>query len=89
MRGWLASAAMAAMLCGCVSRASDVSASYVTPIDYQSHPCPRLAEEAQAIAARATQVAGPELSNLDGHMKEIERASVQKGCDIDFLKRAR
>jgi hypothetical protein len=48
----------AALLSACASRSSDVTASYVSPMTYQSYTCQQLAEEAQAISARAAQTAG-------------------------------
>ena len=45
-------------LAGCASRASDVSASYVSPLAYQGSTCPQLAAEAQRISSRAAQLSG-------------------------------
>ena len=58
MRMFLAGTALAAVLCGCASKSSEISAAYVSPVTYQNHTCPQLAQEAQALSARATQVAG-------------------------------
>jgi hypothetical protein len=51
-------ALIALALGACASRSSDITPSYVSPISYQSHTCPQLAQEAQAISARAAQVSG-------------------------------
>src|SRR5215210_6621818 len=51
-------AALAALLCGCASKSSDISASYVSPIMYQNHTCAQLAQEAQGVSSRAAQVSG-------------------------------
>ena len=46
------------ILGGCASKSSDISASYVSPIMYQNHTCPQLAQEAQGVSSRAAQVSG-------------------------------
>jgi hypothetical protein len=48
----------AAALAGCASKSSDITPSYVSPIVYQGHTCPQLAQEAQGVSARAAQVSG-------------------------------
>src|SRR5688572_18086195 len=54
----LAMLAVALLLAGCASKSSEISASYVSPIMYQNHTCPQLAQEAQSVSARAAQVSG-------------------------------
>ena len=46
------------MLAGCAKDASQVGATYVSPITYQTYTCPQLTEEAQRVAARAAEAAG-------------------------------
>ncbi len=58
MRMLLLAAAGSAVLTGCASKSSDVSATYVSPIVYQNHTCAQLGQEAQGVSARAAQVAG-------------------------------
>jgi hypothetical protein len=58
MRRGIAAALAALLLAGCASSSSDITPTYVSPIMYQNHTCPQLAQEAQAISARAAQVAG-------------------------------
>ncbi|MDA9424182.1 MULTISPECIES: hypothetical protein [Bradyrhizobium] len=48
----------AALLAGCASSSQDVSATYVSPMIYQSYNCQQLAMEAQAVSARAATLAG-------------------------------
>jgi hypothetical protein len=45
-------------LAGCASSSADITAAYVSPVQYQSYTCQQLGQEAQAISARATQLAG-------------------------------
>lgn len=51
-------AVLAAAIGGCAKDASDVGATYVSPISYESYSCERLAEEAQRVSAAAAQAAG-------------------------------
>lgn len=48
----------AAALAGCASRASDIGASYVSPLTYQSLTCPQLQEEAARVSSRAALAVG-------------------------------
>lgn len=50
--------AICATLCGCASSSSEITPAYVSPVLYQSYTCQQLAEEAQAVSARAAQAAG-------------------------------
>jgi hypothetical protein len=43
---------------GCAKHADQIAASYVSPYQYESFTCPQLADEAQRVGARASQVAG-------------------------------
>jgi hypothetical protein len=54
----LAVPVLALVVAGCASKSSDISASYVSPIMYQSHTCQQLAQEAQGVSSRAAQVSG-------------------------------
>ncbi|MFD2248902.1 thiamine biosynthesis protein ThiC [Pseudochelatococcus lubricantis] len=50
--------ALCGALTACASKSSDIRASYVSPIQYQSYTCQQLAEEASRVSARASEVAG-------------------------------
>jgi hypothetical protein len=50
--------ALAGVCIGCASKSSEITPAYVSPITYQNHTCPQLAQEAQAVSARAAQVSG-------------------------------
>lgn len=58
MRGFACAPLFALIVAGCASKSSEISASYISPITYQSHTCQQLALEAQAISARAATVSG-------------------------------
>ncbi len=46
------------MLAGCATRAENISAAYVSPIQYQSFTCAQLQEEATRVSARAAVASG-------------------------------
>jgi hypothetical protein len=48
----------ACLLAGCAKDASQVGATYVSPILYENYTCPQLAEEAQRVSSRAAQASG-------------------------------
>jgi hypothetical protein len=43
---------------GCAKDSTQVGATYVSPVMYDSYSCQQLAEEAQRVSARAAQAAG-------------------------------
>ena len=43
---------------GCASSSAEITPAYVSPFIYQNLNCQQLAQEAQGISARATQLAG-------------------------------
>lgn len=45
-------------LAGCASRSSEISAAYVSPLNYQNYSCQQLTDEAQRISRRAQEVSG-------------------------------
>jgi hypothetical protein len=54
----LASIAALAAIGGCAKDASEVGATYVSPITYQSYSCEQLGEEAQRVSSAAAQATG-------------------------------
>jgi hypothetical protein len=50
--------ACALALGGCATRAENISAAYVSPIQYQSYSCAQLQEEAARVSARAVAASG-------------------------------
>jgi hypothetical protein len=54
--GMAAPAALPAI--GCASSSSEIAPAYVSPVTYQNFTCPQLAQEAQAVSARAASVSG-------------------------------
>ena len=51
-------AVFATALAGCASSSSDISATYVSPVQYQQYNCQQLALEAQSVSARAATLSG-------------------------------
>jgi len=50
--------ALGTALAGCASSSAEISATYVSPVMYQSYTCQQLAMEAQAVTTRAGAVSG-------------------------------
>ena len=50
--------ALGAALGGCASSAEDIMPAYVSPVMYQQYTCQQLAQEAQAVSARAGALSG-------------------------------
>lgn len=52
-------AAVAAIaMSGCASSSSDVRASYVSPLQYQSYTCQQISAEAARVSSRAAELSG-------------------------------
>lgn len=51
-------AALGAALGGCASASSDITPTYVSPVQYSQYTCQQLALEAQAVSARAASLSG-------------------------------
>lgn len=54
----LSVAVFATALAGCASSSSDITATYVSPVQYQQYNCQQLALEAQAVSTRAANLSG-------------------------------
>jgi hypothetical protein len=50
--------ALGAALGGCASSSADITPAYISPVMYQQYTCPQLAQEAQAVSARAASLSG-------------------------------
>jgi hypothetical protein len=50
--------ALGLLVAGCATRANDISAAYVSPIQYQSFTCAQLQEEAARVSSRAAVASG-------------------------------
>ena len=48
----------ALLVAGCASSSSEISASYVSPLQYQHLTCQQIAAEAERVSRRASEVAG-------------------------------
>jgi hypothetical protein len=51
------------MLAGCATRSSEITAAYVSPIQYQSYSCTQLREEAARVSTRAAIASGAQDQN--------------------------
>ena len=50
---------LAVMVCaGCASSSNEITAQYISPLQYQNLTCEQIGAEAQRVSARAAQVAG-------------------------------
>jgi hypothetical protein len=58
LRAVIAAALLALAVAGCASKSTDIAASYVSPLQYESLTCPQLAEEAQRVSHRPAVAAG-------------------------------
>lgn len=60
MRYWALAIAMisAVVLSGCAKSANQVTASYVSPLGYESYSCEQIGMEAQRVSARVAQLSG-------------------------------
>ncbi len=45
-------------LAGCASKSEDISASFISPVGYQSYSCEQLQQEAQGVSQRAAVASG-------------------------------
>jgi hypothetical protein len=50
--------ALTCVLAGCASNSDKITATYISPLQYDSYSCHQLAEEAQRVSARASAAAG-------------------------------
>ena len=50
--------ALGVALAGCASSAADITANYVSPVQYSSYNCQQLGLEAQSVSARAAALSG-------------------------------
>lgn len=57
MKNYVAAAVVVA-LAGCATASKDLSATYVSPLQYQSFDCAQLAAEVQRIQSRVSEVGG-------------------------------
>lgn len=53
-------------LAGCASNPDNISASYVSPIQYEGYSCQQLRAEASRLSARAAEVTGAQSSKASG-----------------------
>jgi hypothetical protein len=46
------------LVAGCATHSADVTAAYVSPMQYDAYTCPQLAEEAQRVSSHAAEASG-------------------------------
>jgi hypothetical protein len=54
------------MLACCASSAKDITASYISPVTYQSYTCQQLAMEAQIVSRKVAELSGAQDSKATG-----------------------
>lgn len=52
------SAVLLLAMSGCASKAQNISATYVSPLQYQSYTCPQVGDEISRIGRKVTEVSG-------------------------------
>ncbi len=50
-------------LAGCASSSGNITASYVSPLQYQSYNCDQIAQEAQRVSAKVVELSGVQDQN--------------------------
>ena len=76
----------AVSLAGCADRSNEISASYVSPIPFQSYSCTQLSQEAQRVSSRAAQVAGVQDEKASGDAVATGVALVLFWPAVFFIK---
>ena len=59
-------AILSSALAGCASNPDNISASYVSPVQYESYSCQQLRAEASRLSGRAAEVTGAQSSKASG-----------------------
>lgn len=54
------------MLAGCASKPENISASYISPVQYDGYSCQQLRAEASRLSGRAAEVTGAQSSKASG-----------------------
>lgn len=58
MRSVVFACAIGAVVASCAKDASEVGATYISPVTYESYTCQQLGDEAQRVSSRAAQASG-------------------------------
>ena len=56
IRSFIAAGSAAAFLAGCASNSDEITASYVSPTEYQSYSCTQLTQEAARVSRRSQEL---------------------------------
>lgn len=67
MNWWIAGTlpvlAVCATIAGCASASKDITASYISPLQYQSYSCEQIGQEASRVSARVAELTGVQDNN--------------------------
>lgn len=66
MRSSVAVIGTALLLAGCASKAENIGAAYVSPMQYETYNCGQLTEEAQRVSARVAEMTGAQNDKATG-----------------------
>ena len=66
MKKWIVGFSLAVLVSGCATSPDNITAAYVSPVQYSSYSCPQLREEASRVSSRAAQVTGAQNSKATG-----------------------
>lgn len=66
MKRLISGITLAVFVSGCATSPDNITAAYVSPMQYSSYSCPQLREEASRVSARAAQVTGAQSSKATG-----------------------
>ena len=76
----------ATMVSACASKSSDISASYVSTMQYQSYTCDQIAAEARNVSARASQAMAAQDNKAQGDTTKMAVGMVLFWPTLFFLK---
>lgn len=65
MKSFVVGAALLALVSACATAPGNITAQYVSPMQYQGFSCEQMAAESQRIGARLSQVTGQQQSKAD------------------------
>lgn len=69
MRATMATALLGMTLSGCASSSSNVTSSYISPLQYNQYSCEQIGAEAGRVSARVSELSGVQDSNATADVK--------------------
>lgn len=73
-------------LSGCATDPKNISASYVSPIQYDGYKCPQIQEEAARLSAKAVEITGVQQSKASGDAVAMGVGMVLFWPSLFFIK---